>query len=77
MYRLNKHDIIFFEQNGLSHGSFTLPFEYGKMEVKGILWNLDSTILCVWSELVNPSENNEIFQSVGNLIFKNFLRTSF
>jgi elongator complex protein 1 len=67
--RLNKHEIIFFERNGLSHGSFTLPFGFCQMKVNGLSWNLDSTILCVWSELANENEAaNSHFQSVGKNI---------
>ena len=29
----HKHDIIFFERNGLQHGSFTLPFGKDEMMV--------------------------------------------
>ena len=59
VYRFNKHEIIFFERNGLIHGGFTLPFEFNKMRVNEILWNLNSTILCVWSELITENENSE------------------
>ena len=63
IYRLNKHEIIFFERNGLAHGGFTLPFQLHEMKVNGIYWNLDSTILCVWSERIQ--ENSSQFESVG------------
>ena len=33
IYKFNKHEIIFFERNGLAHGGFTLPFEFEKMKV--------------------------------------------
>ena len=33
IYRLNKHEIIFFERNGLAHGGFELPFAFGQMKV--------------------------------------------
>ena len=64
IYRFNKHEIIFFEKNGLAHGGFQLPFVFNQMRVKGIYWNLDSTILCVWSELVDESVDAE-YKSVG------------
>jgi len=35
----NKHDIIFFEKNGLQHGEFTLPF---KKDEKMVGWFLRS-----------------------------------
>jgi elongator complex protein 1 len=63
VYRLNKHEILFFERNGLTHGSFVLPFDYGKMKVNQILWNIDSTLLCIWSELIERQVNSEL-QSV-------------
>jgi elongator complex protein 1 len=66
--RLNKHEIIFFEKNGLAHGSFNLPFTPGQMKVNGIYWNLDSTILCIWSELVNENNaNSSEYQSIVQL----------
>lgn len=67
IHRLNKHEIIFFERNGLSHGGFTLPFAYGHMKVNGIYWNIDASILCVWSEVVNGEKEAESsFKSIGN-----------
>jgi elongator complex protein 1 len=67
IYRFNKHEIIFFEKNGLAHGSFQLPFAFNQMRVKGIYWNLDSTILCVWSDLVDESASADAeYKSVGN-----------
>ncbi|XP_044161324.1 elongator complex protein 1 isoform X1 [Bufo gargarizans] len=44
----NKHDVIFFEKNGLVHGEFTLPFAKGEVQVRELLWNSDSTVLAVW-----------------------------
>ncbi|XP_073401432.1 elongator complex protein 1 isoform X2 [Dendrobates tinctorius] len=44
----NKHDVVFFEKNGLLHGEFTLPFAKGDVQVKELLWNADSTILAAW-----------------------------
>ncbi|XP_062827791.1 elongator complex protein 1 isoform X2 [Anolis carolinensis] len=55
--KANKHDVVFFEKNGLLHGEFTLPFQKGQTKVKELLWNSDSTILAVWLEELN-SENN-------------------
>lgn len=65
IHRFNKHEIIFFERNGLAHGGFVLPFAYGQMKVNGIYWNLDSTILCIWAELVDENAQNSEFKSVG------------
>nr|XP_008123489.2 PREDICTED: elongator complex protein 1 [Anolis carolinensis] len=55
--KANKHDVVFFEKNGLLHGEFTLPFQKGQTKVKELLWNSDSTILAVWLEELN-GENN-------------------
>ncbi|CAJ0941111.1 unnamed protein product [Ranitomeya imitator] len=44
----NKHDVVFFEKNGLLHGEFTLPFGKGDVQVKELLWNSDSTVLAAW-----------------------------
>ncbi|KAM4054060.1 elongator complex protein 1 isoform 1-T2 [Anomaloglossus baeobatrachus] len=44
----NKHDVVFFEKNGLLHGEFTLPFAKSEVQVKELLWNSDSTVLAVW-----------------------------
>ncbi|XP_019372711.1 PREDICTED: elongator complex protein 1 isoform X2 [Gavialis gangeticus] len=46
----NKHDIVFFEKNGLLHGEFTLSFQKGQVKVNELLWNSDSTVLAVWLE---------------------------
>ncbi|XP_071964263.1 elongator complex protein 1-like [Antedon mediterranea] len=53
----HRHDIVFFEKNGLRHGEFTLPF--GKQEVKVIevQWNLDSHVLAVWLEDIPTTDN--------------------
>ncbi|XP_067666360.1 elongator complex protein 1-like [Haliotis asinina] len=48
--RPNKHDVVFFEKNGLRHGEFTLPFPVNKVKVREVLWNMESTVLAVWCE---------------------------
>ena len=30
----NKHDVVFFEKNGLTHGGFTLPFGANEVKVR-------------------------------------------
>jgi elongator complex protein 1 len=42
----NKHMIVFFERNGLSHGSFNLP--QVDCIVHELYWNFDSTVLAVF-----------------------------
>ncbi|XP_034996299.1 elongator complex protein 1 isoform X1 [Zootoca vivipara] len=48
--KANKHDVVFFEKNGLLHGELTLPFQKGQVKVNELLWNSDSMILAVWLE---------------------------
>ncbi|XP_060570172.1 putative elongator complex protein 1 [Ruditapes philippinarum] len=55
--RPNKHDIAFFERNGLRHGEFTLPFPVDQVKVKEVYWNNDSTILAVWCEDLADGNN--------------------
>ncbi|XP_068089818.1 elongator complex protein 1 [Hyperolius riggenbachi] len=66
----NKHDVIFFEKNGLVHGEFSLPFARGAVQVKELLWNADSTVLAVWLQDIdtNGSKQNTSVQLwvVGN-----------
>ncbi|KAI9478143.1 MAG: IKI3 family-domain-containing protein [Benjaminiella poitrasii] len=44
----HRHDIVFFERNGLRHGEFTL--RGGKQKVLEVMWNADSTVLAIWIE---------------------------
>ncbi|KAI8060641.1 IKI3 family-domain-containing protein [Gilbertella persicaria] len=47
----HRHDIVFFERNGLRHGEFTLRETRDvKQKVLEVTWNADSTILAVWIE---------------------------
>lgn len=57
--KANRHDVVFFERNGLKHGEFTLRESIGKnpnvseswgYKVKEVLWNADSSILALWIE---------------------------
>ncbi|XP_062985125.1 elongator complex protein 1 [Elgaria multicarinata webbii] len=57
--KANKHDVVFFEKNGLLHGEFTLPFQKGQTKVNELLWNSDSTILAVWLEELKSENNSE------------------
>ncbi|CAL1294302.1 unnamed protein product [Larinioides sclopetarius] len=54
----NKHQIIFFEKNGLRHGQFTLPFKPNTFKVSTLSWNSDSSILLVVAEEIcdNPTD---------------------
>ncbi|XP_063776122.1 elongator complex protein 1 isoform X2 [Pseudophryne corroboree] len=66
----NKHDVIFFEKNGLVHGEFTLPFAKDEVQVKELLWNSDSTVLAIWLQDIEKdgSKSNTYVQLwvVGN-----------
>ncbi|NXY82248.1 ELP1 protein, partial [Alcedo cyanopectus] len=66
----NRHDVVFFEKNGLLHGEFTLPFKKGQVKVNELLWNADSTILAIWLEdlKVEDSKPNSCVQlwTTGN-----------
>ncbi|GFT28989.1 elongator complex protein 1 [Nephila pilipes] len=48
--RPNKHQVIFFEKNGLRHGEFTLPFKPNTFKISSLSWNSDSSILLVVAE---------------------------
>ncbi|KAG0331419.1 hypothetical protein BG004_001669 [Podila humilis] len=50
----HRHDIVFFEKNGLRHGEFTLR-EPSDTIVKEISWNCDSTVLAVWLQRTQGS----------------------
>jgi elongator complex protein 1 len=67
-----RHDIVFFEPNGLRHGEFALRGERWwkkgqtdpkSMElgyrVKQLLWNTDSTILAVWISVDDSKDVGE------------------
>lgn len=59
MRRPNKHEVIFFEKNGLRHGEFTLPFGVNDVQVTEMCWNLDSSVLMVrLKDLVKDSEGH-------------------
>jgi elongator complex protein 1 len=61
--RDGRHDVIFFERNGLRHGEFELRCDRWKRSaekesnlrygyrVKELAWNADSSVLAVWIEL--------------------------
>ncbi|KAI8909371.1 IKI3 family-domain-containing protein [Powellomyces hirtus] len=42
----HRHDIVFFEKNGLRHGEFTLRDK--NAVVVEALWNIDSSVLAIW-----------------------------
>nr|XP_053646300.1 putative elongator complex protein 1 isoform X1 [Cherax quadricarinatus]XP_053646301.1 putative elongator complex protein 1 isoform X1 [Cherax quadricarinatus] len=54
----NKHEVIFFEKNGLKHGEFNLPFKSNEMLVKEVSWNQDSSVLLVWLKPLTKNEGD-------------------
>jgi elongator complex protein 1 len=63
--REGRHDVIFFERNGLRHGEFSLKVDQLNVKGKGpdhggdrkwgyrvreLAWNSDSTVLAAWIE---------------------------
>ena len=63
--RPNKHDIAFFEKNGLRHGEFTLPFGVIEVKVCEVTWNLDSTVLAVWAQDLADREEGQPKRAYG------------
>ncbi|RNA26145.1 elongator complex 1 [Brachionus plicatilis] len=66
IHRHNKHEVIFFERNGLAHGGFLLPFPIGQMKINSLSWNLDSSILCIWAELADSFKESD-YKSIVQL----------
>ncbi|RHZ45275.1 hypothetical protein Glove_682g24 [Diversispora epigaea] len=62
----DKHEIIFFEKNGLRHGEFSLR-ETGSHKVVEILWNCDSTILAIWLERGDSQSENSSCVQLWNM----------
>ncbi|KAI8978613.1 IKI3 family-domain-containing protein [Pilobolus umbonatus] len=61
----HRHDIVFFERNGLRHGEFTLRETAGlKQKVLEVSWNADSTILAIWIEsaILNTTKTQKSVQ---------------
>ncbi|KLO09706.1 IkappaB kinase complex, IKAP component [Schizopora paradoxa] len=71
--KTGRHDLIFFERNGLRHGEFGLREAAAEntsnsrrwgYKVKDLFWNCDSNILAIWIE----RDNEDIIQlwTIGN-----------
>lgn len=56
----NKHQIIFFEKNGLRHGEFLLPYATGSFLVQQITWSSDSRVLLVLGDQITNGINRQI-----------------
>ncbi|TPX36697.1 hypothetical protein SmJEL517_g01227 [Synchytrium microbalum] len=52
----DRHDVVFFERNGLRHGEFELRQPHAT-KVRELAWNADSTILAVWLERDDQDSN--------------------
>ncbi|KAJ4471530.1 IkappaB kinase complex IKAP component [Lentinula aciculospora] len=76
--RDGRHDLVFFERNGLRHGEFELRPGHGLVpppgqklslkwgyKVKEIKWSSDSNVLAVWSERDNASDLVQLW-TTGN-----------
>ncbi|KAM3588825.1 putative elongator complex protein 1 [Umbelopsis sp. WA50703] len=57
----HRHDIVFFERNGLRHGEFTLR-ENDEHKVIELLWNSDSSILAVWLQIKRGESVKRVVQ---------------
>jgi elongator complex protein 1 len=64
----NKHDIIFFEPNGLRHGEFSLPCDRMEMKVKDLMWNADSSVLAVILENLSQKELETYNEQHGRIL---------
>ena len=58
----NKHQVVFFEKNGLRHGEFLLPFKPGQSMVKELVWNKDSSVLLLFTQDKETIEDRYILQ---------------
>ncbi|XP_049765171.1 elongator complex protein 1 isoform X1 [Schistocerca cancellata] len=53
----NKHQVTFFEKNGLRHGEFSLPFAPQEVYIPWLSWNCDSDVLAVLCKKKNSSQS--------------------
>lgn len=66
----HRHDIVFFERNGLRHGEFTLrESRETKQKVLEVSWNADSTVLAVW---ISSEINGKLQKTVQLWTSKNY-----
>lgn len=64
----HRHDIVFFERNGLRHGEFTLSRTV-QQKVLEVSWNADSTILAIWIE---SEKNGKLHRTIQMWTTKNY-----
>ncbi|KZT60539.1 IkappaB kinase complex, IKAP component [Calocera cornea HHB12733] len=48
--RDGRHDVVFFERNGLRHGEFMMREERGRYRVREMCWSAGSEVLALWIE---------------------------
>ncbi len=58
----HRHEIVFFERNGLPHGGFVLPWAQDAAHVRRLAWNADSAVLAVWAEGVPAETGSKTWQ---------------
>jgi elongator complex protein 1 len=73
----HKHDIVFFERNGLRHGEFTLRGgDTDSIRVKSLDWNADSSLLAMDLEIITKKGNikRHAVQLWGSMNYHWYLR---
>lgn len=68
--KTHKHDVVFFERNGLRHGEFTL-LDHNAI-VHNISWNADSSILAIHS--TNPGNSFSSMHFFGSKNYHWYLK---
>lgn len=56
----HRHDVVFFERNGLRHNEFTLPFKASEVQVLEMSWNCDSSVLAILVEDLPPTSEEAV-----------------
>ncbi|CAK8676042.1 unnamed protein product [Clavelina lepadiformis] len=64
--KAHRHDVVFFELNGLQHGEFTLPFDTQQVNVKKLEWNSDSSVLMMIGTDVKSKQDYLQLWTVSN-----------
>ena len=64
----HRHDVIFYESNGLRHGEFTLRAEKLEWIVHKLFWNADSTVLTIWLEKHPESKSDSESKTLGDFL---------
>eukprot|EP00118_Oscarella_pearsei_P010640 m.66422 g.66422 ORF g.66422 m.66422 type:complete len:1299 (+) comp35387_c1_seq2:23-3919(+) len=67
----HRHDVIFFERNGLKHGEFTLPFGQKEVKVRELQWNNTSSVLAILIEHLSTKNVQSVVNSYIQLWHSN------